>query len=215
MPFNPEPTCDVTIDVSHFQETIDWAQVKATGIQCVMIKATHGAHTIDPKWTINRDRAHQQGLLVIPYGFVTAGADPAEQARFFIQTAGLVAGMPAALDWEGDDAPGAALVEQVGLAVANVIQRDPLGYWGISPPGTPTAAMKRWPRWIPRYGVNDGNPDMNHRPTEPWLFWQYTSNQEIDGISGTIDASLFAGSEAELKAWCQTGVLPASLAATV
>jgi hypothetical protein len=96
-----------------------------------------------------------------------------------------------------------------------VIKRDPLGYWGISPPDTPTVLMRRWPRWIPRYGANDGNPDMNHRPTEPWLFWQYTSNQEIDGISGTVDASLFAGSEAELKTWCQTGALPASLAGAI
>ena len=123
--------------------------------------------------------------------------------------------MPAALDWEGNNAPAADTVERMGLAVADVVQRDPLGYWGISPPDTPTATMARWPRWIPRYGKNDGSPDMGHMPTEPWLFWQYTSNQEIDGISGTVDASLFAGSEAELKAWCQTGALPASLTAAI
>ena len=56
---------------------------------------------------------------------------------------------------------------------------------------------------------------MAHQPTAPWLFWQYTQKMEIDGISGSVDASLFAGSEAELTAWCQTGVLPASLAALV
>src|SRR5437016_5913800 len=186
MPFNPQTTCDVTIDVSHFQETIDWAQVKATGIQCVMIKATQGLSK-DSHWEINRDRARQQGLLVIPYAFVTS-VDPAEQAKFFVQTAGLAAGMPAALDWEGNDAPAADTVERMGLAVANVIRRDPLGYWGISPPETPTAAMARWPRWIPRYGKNDGSPDMGHMPTEPWLFWQYTSEMEIDGIHGKVDA---------------------------
>jgi lysozyme len=210
MPFNPPTMSDVTIDVSHFQGTIDWAQVKATGIHCVMIKATQGSSK-DSRWEINRDGAQQQGLLVIPYAFVTDG-DPVAQAQFFVQTAGLAAGRPAALDWEGDSAPAADVVERIGLAVANVIQRDPLGYWGISPPDTPTAAMARWPRWIPRYGKDDGNPDMAHMPTEPWLFWQYTSKMEIDGIHGSVDASLFSGSEAELKAWQQTGVLPASLA---
>jgi lysozyme len=214
MPFSPQATCDLTIDVSHHQGNIDWAEIKATGIQCVMIKATQGL-TKDSRWEINRDGARQQGLLVIPYCFLTAAVTPGEQANFFIQTAGLAAGMPAAVDWEGDDAPGADVVERIGLAVVEVIKRDPLGYWGISPPDTPTVLMRRWPRWIPRYGANDGNPDMNHRPTEPWLFWQYTSNQEIDGISGTVDASLFAGSEAELKAWCQTGALPASLAGAI
>ena len=212
MPFTPATTCDVTIDVSHHQENIDWAAVKDTGIQCVMIKATQGL-TKDSHWEINRDGARRQGLLVIPYTFLTTAVTAAQQADFFIRTAGLAAGMPAALDWEGDNAPGAAFVEQVGLAVVEIIKRDPLGYWGLFPPAPPTAAMKRWPRWIPRYGANDGTPDMHHQPTEPWLFWQYTSNLEIDGIDTPVDASLFPGSEAELKAWHQTGALPASLAA--
>ena len=207
MPFTPATTCDVTIDVSHHQGNIDWAAVEQTGIQCVMIKATQGL-TKDSLWEVNRDGAKAQGLLVIPYAFLTKAAGAVEQAQFFIETAGLTTGMPAALDWEGDNAPGAAFVEQVGLAVVEVIRRDPLGYWGGSPPAPPTTVMKGWPRWIPRYGANDGNPDMNHRPTEPWLFWQYTSNQEMDGITGTVDASLFAGSDAALKAWCETGALP-------
>jgi lysozyme len=213
MPFNPQPTCDITIDVSHHQGNIDWAQVKATGIQCVMIKATQGLSK-DDRWEINRDGARQQGLVVIPYAFVTS-VDPAEQAAFFVQTAGLAAGMPAALDWEGDNAPDADTVERMGLAVANVIGRDPLGYWGISPPDTPTAAMMRWPRWIPRYGKNDGNPDRDHMPTEPWHFWQYTSELTIEGIRGPVDASLFSGSEDELEAWHRAGTLPASLAPAV
>jgi lysozyme len=207
MPFTPATTCDVTIDVSHHQGNIDWAAVKQTGIQCVMIKATQGL-TKDSLWEVNRDGAKAQGLLVIPYTFLTKAAGAAAQAQFFVETAGLMAGMLAALDWEGDNAPDAAFVEQVGLAVVEVIRRDPLGYWGGSPPAAPTAVMKGWPRWIPRYGANDGNPDMNHQPTEPWLFWQYTSNQEVDGITGSVDASLFAGSEAALKAWCETGALP-------
>jgi lysozyme len=214
MPFTPATTCDVTIDVSHHQGNIDWAAVKETGIQCVMIKATQGV-TKDSRWEINRDGARRQGLLVIPYTFLTTAVSPTEQADFFIQTAGLGAGLPAALDWEGDNAPGAGFVERIGLAVVEIIKRDPLGYWGIQPPDTPTAVMKRWPPWIPRYGVNDGNPDMNHQPTGPWLFWQYTSNLEIDGIDTPVDASLFAGSEAELKAWCETGALPASLTAAM
>ena len=207
MAFAPQTICDVTIDVSHHQGEIDWAQVKAVGIQCVMIKATQGL-TKDSRWEFNRDGAQQQGLFVIPYAFVGSQSDAITQARFFIETAGLAAGMPAALDWEGDDAPGADIVERLGLAVAEVTKRDPLGYWGLFPPAAPTVLMQGWPRWIPRYGANDGNPDMNHQPAEPWLFWQYTSNQNVDGISTAVDASLFAGSEAELKAWCRTGILP-------
>ena len=122
MPFTPATTCDVTIDVSHHQGNIDWAAVKQTGIQCVMIKATQGL-TKDSLWEVNRDGAKAQGLLVIPYTFLTTAAGAAAQAQFFVETAGLAAGMPAALDWEGDNAPDAAFVEQVGLAAFHVFER--------------------------------------------------------------------------------------------
>jgi len=69
-------------------------------------------------------------------------------------------------------------------------------------------AMRAAAATRPGRGANDGNPDWHHQPTEPCLFWQYTSNQQVDGIGGNVDASLFAGSEAELKAWCETGALP-------
>src|SRR5215472_14551961 len=97
MPFTPATPCDITIDVSHHQKDIDWADVKATGIQCVMIKATQGL-TKDKLWETNRDGAKARGLLVIPYTFVSSSVSAAEQAKFFIEAAGLAAGMPAALD---------------------------------------------------------------------------------------------------------------------
>src|SRR5438105_466242 len=83
MPFMPATNCDITIDVSHHQGNIDWAAVKETGIGCVMIKATQGL-TKDSRWEINRDGARQQGLLVIPYTFLTTAVKAAEQAEFFI-----------------------------------------------------------------------------------------------------------------------------------
>jgi len=210
MPFDPQTTCDVAIDVSHHQNDIDWARVKNAGKQLVIIKASQGMSK-DSRWDANRQGALQHGLLIIPYAFLTADDDPLQQADFFIQTAGLVAGMPAALDWEGDSAPEAQDVETIGKRVAQTIHRDPLAYWGLTPPDPPTDAMKQWPRWIPRYGVNDGHPDPNHKPTEPWLFWQYTSKGKVNGIAGDVDASLFAGSEDELREWCRSGALPGAL----
>src|SRR5947207_15070521 len=82
MPVMLATNCDITIDVSHDQGNIDWAAVKETGIECVMIKATQGL-TKDSRWEINRDGARGQGLLVIPYTFLTTAATAAEQADFF------------------------------------------------------------------------------------------------------------------------------------
>lgn len=210
MAFAPTATCDTTIDVSHWQgKQIDWTAVRTAGKRVAMIKATQGTST-DDTWLINRAGAQNAGLLVIPYTFLSQ-EDAAVQVDYFVKVAGLTSGMPAALDWEGNGAPVASLVEAVGLGVANVIGRDPLGYWGIFPPGNPTPAMTKWPRWIPRYGVNNGRPDYNHPVDAPWLFWQYSSAAQVNGISGKVDASLFSGSEAELTAWYNTGALPASL----
>jgi lysozyme len=210
MPFNPAVTCDITIDVSHWQgNAIDWGKVWAAGKRAVMIKATNGTST-DSAWQTNVAGARQQGFLVIPYHFMTQ-SDATAQANAFIATAALQPGMAAAIDWEAAGAATAQQVDTVGTAVAAAIQRDPLGYWGQQPPGAPTPSMAAWPHWIPRYGVDNGYPDPTHPVTVPWLFWQYTSKATVDGIAGPVDASLFSGSEAELTAWCNTGALPASL----
>jgi lysozyme len=208
MPAFPAQTCDITIDVSHWQgPNINWAGVKAAGKRVIMIKATTGATGVDSCWPNNIRNAAQQ-FQIIPYAYVTS-EDAAAQAQHFIETAGLKPGMAAAIDWEDDkEDPSqtafAAQVEMIGRAVENVIGRKPLGYWGANRPGT-TPVMATWPRWIPRYGT----VDMSHTPQEAWLFWQYTAKGKVDGIlPARVDKSLFAGTEDQLIAWCQSGVLP-------
>jgi lysozyme len=214
MPFKPTTTCDITIDVSHWQGThIDWNKVKAAGKRVVMVKATQGAQIIDDAWKVNAAGARAAGLFVIPYSFLTPD-DATAQAKLFEHVAELQSNMPAAIDWEGKphSTASAQQLEQIGQAVESVIKRAPLGYWGLFPPAAPTPATKHWPRWIPRYGIDNGQPDFHHEPDVPWLFWQYTSKATVPGVTGHVDASLFSGSEAELAAWCQSGALPASLA---
>jgi lysozyme len=204
--FKPPATSDTVIDVSHWQgKTIDWVKVKSAGKLVAMIKAAEGTST-DDTWHINAPNARAAGVLVIPYLFMSSEAAE-HQVSYFAAVAGLQPGMPVAIDWEGNGAPPAAVVEAVGLGIKKIINRDPLGYWGQQPPGNPTTAMGSWPRWIPRYGINNGKVDPTHPVTDPWLFWQYTSNAVVSGIGGTADASLFAGTDAELIAWHTTGTL--------
>src|SRR5262249_39290777 len=156
-----------------------------------IVKATQGVDGVDEMFDRYQRDATDAGLVVFPYHFMTDDS-PDEQARHFLDVTGLKAGEAAALDWEGDGTAGADEVEIWGIAVASVIGRDPLGYWGLRPPDTPTAAMLTWPRWIPRYGSNDGSiPADRFRPGS-FLFWQYTSNGRISGITqNTVDLDLF------------------------
>ena len=198
---------DTVVDVSHWQgKAIDWVKVKAAGKLVVMIKATQGTGT-DDTWAINGPAAAAAGLVVIPYMFVSKES-PQRQVDYFATAVQLKHGMPVAVDWEGNGAPPATTVEAVGHGLRAMTGRDPLGYWGLSPPGHPTDAMKAWPRWIPRYGVNNGKIDRKHPVDEPWLFWQYTSAAKVSGIGGHVDGSVFAGTDAQLLAWCKTGTLP-------
>jgi lysozyme len=207
MAFNPANTTDTVIDVSHYQLQIDWGKVGAAGKTVAMIKACQGV-TVDPKWVANQSGASAAGILIIPYLFVT-NEDTQAQIDAFTAATGLAANMPVALDWEGNGAPHADVVETIGVALKGATTRDPLGYWGLYPPGNATATMQTWPRWIPRYGDNTGVPDQNHTVDVPWLFWQYTSTATVGGITTGVDASMFSGTPAELIGWCNSGTLPA------
>ena len=207
MPQQPIDVSNTVIDVSHWQGKLtDWIKVKAAGKLVVMVKATQGTST-DDTWAINAPGALAAGLIVIPYLFVS-NERAQSQVDYFATLVLLKKDMPVAVDWEGNGAPPAATVEAVGLGLKKITGRDPLGYWGMSPPGNPTVEMKKWPRWIPRYGVNNGKIDPKHVVSPPWLFWQYTSAAKVGGIAGTVDASVFAGTDAQLLAWCRTGAQP-------
>src|SRR4051794_31437546 len=123
-------TSNVTIDVSHHQGIIEWSKVFDEGKRVAIVKATEGVTIIDKQFNRNRRDALAAGLLVFPYHFLSD--DPGErQARHFLHVTGLKSGDAAALDWEGNNAPKPTEVEACGHEVAEVIKRDPLGYWGI------------------------------------------------------------------------------------
>jgi|SRR5579872_4836217 len=207
---------DIVIDVSDAQGTIHWGDVFAAGIKVAMIKATEGASFTARTWAVNSTAARAAGLKVIPYHFMT-NADPAAQAAHFQAVASLAAGAAYALDWEPNDVGGhditaqAGQVEAMGTTLAAALGRNPLGYWGItgSTPGTPTATMSAWDRWVPRY--RDGAiPSFTGAHTSPFnppggnfLFWQYTAGGVVGGVGGAADRSVAQfNNEADLMAWC-------------
>ncbi|MGH2923833.1 MAG: glycoside hydrolase family 25 protein [Solirubrobacterales bacterium] len=102
------------IDVSRFQETIDWAQVRGAGIGFAFVQASRGSGAdcavvpescgADPYWAYNYATAKANGVRVGPYhrafvgdsGGAGVAADAAAEAEVFIAavraTGGLVRG---------------------------------------------------------------------------------------------------------------------------
>lgn len=95
------------IDVSLFQQALDWSTVTDSGYSFVFIKATEGETYVDPTFTKNWEAAQLANLKSAPYHFFRSADDPKKQANFFIQTVspyGTQFGMPPALDVETEQA---------------------------------------------------------------------------------------------------------------
>lgn len=112
---NPDSTADFRVliqglDVSHWQESINWTAVAQAGYRFALIKATEGSNWPDPNFKDNWDNAKQAGLAVGAYHYANAnkrpGAEGAEaEAEWFYNSVktrvgGFSGGLPPILDVE-------------------------------------------------------------------------------------------------------------------
>src|SRR5258708_16591347 len=87
------------IDVSRWQGTINWDQVKGSGVQGAIIKAggADGGLYTDSQFARNRDEARRVGLLRRTYWFEDPAIPAAEQAGYYKN---LTTGIPPSIDLE-------------------------------------------------------------------------------------------------------------------
>jgi lysozyme len=95
--------CNVVIDLSHNNETVDLVRAQANGVLGVIHKATQGSGFADPAYAARRQAAKHAGLLWGAYHFGTS-ADPVAQARFFLKTASPAPQELVVLDFETNPA---------------------------------------------------------------------------------------------------------------
>src|SRR5437868_13951686 len=74
------------IDVSHYQGTVTWADVRASGRRFAFCKATEGLTYTDPTFTTNWAGMRAAGLLRGAYHFGHPGDDAVSQADRFCDT---------------------------------------------------------------------------------------------------------------------------------
>lgn len=203
------------IDVSDFQPLIDWSRVAGAGASFAIVKATEGVTHTQDHFAAHRAGARAAGLLVGCYHFFRTTSDPREQIDHFLDVLGPELGdLPPALDveWQrkeaalGGVAPAAFLdaVEAAVEHLATRTSRRPLlytapGFWSLLPArGHVEAATDLW---CARYGAAEPGR-VGAWPS--WRLWQYTDRRDVPGI-GPDDASVYAGTVEELRAWCAGG----------
>lgn len=192
------------IDVSKYQGQIDWQQVKAAGIEFVMIRlgyrgyGAEGKLNEDPFAQDNYRGAKEAGLKVGAYFFsqATSVEEAEEEARFAMEISGeWELEMPLVYDWEclADDyrtvGVDARMLTDYTKAFCNAVEAggyDSMIYFN------PDQSQKQmnleelvdYGFWLAMYS------DQMDYPYKVDM-WQYTNTGSVPGIAGNVDINLF------------------------
>ena len=194
------------IDISHYQGTIDWdelksAQIDGCPLRFVFIKSTEGSSSIDENFNDNFYQAREYGFVRGAYHFWSNKSTAREQAYYFLKQVHLEEGdLPPVLDIE--HAPKGVNTED--------FQRDVLSwlhivedkyhvkpilytYYTFKQKYLSAPVFDDYPYWIAHYYV----PKITYKGA--WKFWQHTDAGRLSGIKGYVDFNIYNGSFYDLK----------------
>jgi lysozyme len=191
------------MDVSHYQGSVDWEEVRNAGLSFAFAKATEGIDWADPYFTANWEGIKQAGLLRGAYHFFEPDDDAGKQAEWFLATVHLEPGdLPPVLDVEKTAKAGnAALWSGVEAWLAQVQSKSgfrPMLY--LSPSfwndHDPPSSLTAYPLWAAEYSSQLTLP----KGWACWHFWQYSQSGTVAG-KGPYDVDRFNGTAEQLAAY--------------
>ena len=194
------------IDVSHWQDTIDWQKVAGAGKRFAFLKATDGHDYLDPTFATNRSGARANGLVVGAYHFARpdpSKGDAVEEARWFVSQADPKPGnLLPVLDLEtskGLDQQGITLWARRWVAevrrltgVTPLMYTSPYG-WASRTGDSRALARDGVPLWVAHWGVESPLLPAADWDGNGWRVWQHTSDGHVAGIQGRVDLDVVKG----------------------
>lgn len=188
------------LDISHYQNDIDWTRVAATkNYSFVFIKATEGHDFIDDKFATNWQQARANGFLVGAYHFFSTRSSGKDQAKYFIATVPQAdSALPPVIDIEIDTNKNPDLIRReltdLITELTNYYHRSPILY----------LTYDTYNAYIKGYFTNNHlwvrdvlqSPQLTDRP---WLFWQFHHRGHVSGINTYVDINAFRGTFSELQ----------------
>lgn len=192
------------IDVSHYQNVIDWDTVAAQDIAFAFVKATEGLNYADSFFCKNWGEMKRVGIIRGAYHFYRPTLSAKTQAENFLSNTDIEFGdLPPVLDVEVMD--GVSKIELIkGIRdwlyfVELRHQVKPILYTNAKFYNRYLSGyFDEYPLWIARYHrreprlVND----------KPWDFWQYGNKGKLPGITGEVDFNVFKGTLPQLYSIC-------------
>lgn len=179
------------IDVSHHQTdngAIDWNQVKASGVDFALVKATEGVDYVDPSFADSMTGAAAAGLHVGAYHFLRAG-DAQEQARQFLAAVKpYYTDYPLAVDVEHNELTslGKSGLTDMIVTFCEAVRAAgfrPMVYTNLNWARNyiDMSRLTSYDLWFARY---------NHTPGYDGVsVWQYSSTVSVPGINGSVDGN--------------------------
>lgn len=207
-PANEPPACITGpttrgIDVSYYQDKIQWKKVRKSGVLYAFIRVSDGTAVPDPLFEQNWKQAGRAGVMRGAYQYFRPAANAAAQADLLIAALTKDRGeLPPVIDVETTEGKSPAYIEQQVRAWVTRV-RDKLGvepivytgpaFWRDSVAG---ADLTTQPLWIAHY--TGGCPEVPPK-WQRWTFWQHTDRGDVPGIRAPVDLDLFAGTFADLQ----------------
>jgi lysozyme len=194
------------IDISHWEDPVDFKKVSTSGVIAVIAKATQGTAGVDPTYAKFKKASAPYGFLWGSYHFGTGG-EADVQVKHYLNTAQPTKSEFICLDFEPNPGgPSMTLTlarEFVGL-IQQATGRLPVLYGGHwlkeALNGKADDLLSKCPLWLAQYG----NAAVLPPGWKNYTLWQFTDGNDgpqphtVPGI-GKCDRSLFDGSEAQLK----------------
>ena len=184
------------IDVSEYQENINFNLVKQSGIDIVYIRSSEGTNFIDPYFRRNYDEAKAVGLKVGFYHYVTARniTQAINEADFFASVIeGTSPDCLLAMDFEYFGGLSNEEVNAISRAflerLEQVTNKRAIIYSDAYNAGNVfNSSLSSYPLWIAQYGVEEPELYVNW---ENWTGFQYSDTGRINGIIPYVDLDKF------------------------
>ena len=183
------------IDVSKHNGTIDWAKVKAAGVQFAMLRAGYGRYNNqkDEQFEANYKGATAAGIPVgaYHYSYATNAEQAKQEAEVFLGwIKGKTLTYPVAFDIEDKKQAnlGVSLISDIIRTFCETVEAA--GYYVV------VYANKDWltnridADCKSRYDIWLAQWTSEPTYTGSYGMWQYSSKGSVDGVSGNVDMNI-------------------------
>jgi GH25 family lysozyme M1 (1,4-beta-N-acetylmuramidase) len=211
------------VDVSHYDGSITWSQVKAFPKAFSWAKATEGLSTNDATFVTNMVGGTNAGVVMGGYHFAHPETNSATaEASFFLSKASAyikACYLPPVLDLE-DPAGGPSLTSTVSspvltqwvidwmTAVKNQTGITPILYTNGSIASYLGSSANVYKLWIADPDGSSSAPPANIGVWTTWAFKQYSFTGTVTGIPSQVDLNVFNGNQTAFDqlTGCSTGI---------